>query len=132
MTSLFTKLHGTTVDRFKIGHKAERITLTGSTAGSTSTDLLDRDGNPYSVTSTVFFTAYIVGKGTHTAAYEVQGCYVLGTSTVSGYVVNTYVDTGNFNEPSLSFDSNGILTVSCTGVNADTIDWTAVIDIVSI
>ena len=132
MPNLFAKLHGTTVDRFKVGLKAERITLTGSTSSSVSTELLDREGNNYTALSTIFFTAYIIGKGTHTAAYEIKGCYLAGTTTISGYVVNTYVDSGNFTEPEISFDSNGTLSVNCTGLTGDTIDWTAVLDIVAI
>jgi hypothetical protein len=132
MTDIFTKLHGTTTDRFKIGIKNQRATLSGSTVNTASVGLLDRDGLKYTTDSTVFFTAYIVGKGTNTAAYEIKGCYLQGTTTVSGYVVNTFVDTNNFTEPTISFDANGEMTVTCTGVGTDTIVWTAVVDVVSI
>lgn len=132
MTDLYTKLHGTTTDRFKIGLKNQRVTLSGTTLNTATTELLDRDGLKYTAESTVFFTAYIVGKGNNTAAYEIKGCYLQGTTTISGYVVNTYVDTNNFTEPTLSFNSDGDITLTCTGVATDTIAWTAVIDVVSI
>ena len=132
MADLYTKLHGTTTDRFKIGLKNQRVTLSGATVNTVSTELLDRDGLKYTAESTVFFTAYIVGKGANTAAYEIKGCYLKGTTTISGYVINTYVDTNNFTEPTISFNSDGDITVTCTGVAADTIAWTAVIDVVSI
>ena len=92
----------------------------------------DRDGLKYKSESTVFFTAYIVGKGTNVAAYEIKGCYLQGTTTISGYVTNTYVDTNNFTEPTISFNSDGDITVTVTGVGTDVINWTAVIDFVSI
>lgn len=132
MTDIYTKIHGTTTDKFKIGLKTQKITLTGDTSSDTPTVLLDRDGLKFSVDSTVFFTAYIVGKGTNTAAYEIKGCYLQGTTTISGYVTNTYVDTSNFTEPTISFNSDGDLTLTCVGLSADVIDWTAVIDFVSI
>jgi hypothetical protein len=132
MTDIYTKLHGTTTDRFKIGIKNQRATLSGSTVNTASAELLDRDGLKYTTDSTVFFTAYIVGKGSNTAAYEIKGCYLQGTTTITGYVVNTFVDTNNFAEPTINFDSNGEMTVTCTGVGTDTIAWTAVVDVVSI
>lgn len=132
MTDVYTKLHGTTTDRFKIGLKNQRATLSGITTNTASVTLLDRDGLKYTAESTVFFTAYIVGKGTNTAAYEIKGCYLQGTTIISGYVVNTFVDTNNFTEPTIRFNSNGEMTVTCTGVNTDTIAWTSVIDVVSI
>ena len=132
MTDIYTKLHGTTSDKFKIGLKNQKITLSGVTSSASSTTLADRDSMNFTVDSTVFFTAYIVGKGINTAAYEIKGCYLQGTTTISGYVVNTFVDTNNFTEPTINFNSNGVMTVTCTGVDADTIAWTAVIDVVSI
>jgi len=132
MTDIYTKLHGTTADRFKIGLKTQRTTLSGITNNTASVELLDRDGLKYIADSTVFFTAYVVGKGTNTAAYEIKGCYLQGTTTISGYVTNTFVDTNNFTEPTITFDSNGEMTVTCTGVGTDTISWTAVIDVVLI
>jgi hypothetical protein len=132
MTDFYTKLHGTTTDRFKIGLKNQKITLSGVTSSTNTTELVDRDGLGYTAESTVFFTAYIMGKGANVAAYEIKGCYLQGTSTISGYVTNTYVDTANFVEPTISFDSNGAMTLTCKGVGTDTIDWTAVIDFVSI
>lgn len=132
MTDIYTKLHGTTTDKFKIGLKNQRATLIGITNNTASTELLDRDGLKFIVDSTVFFTAYIVGKGFNTAAYEIKGCYLQGTTTVSGYVTNTFVDTNNFTEPTIQFNSNGEVTVTCTGVGTDIINWTAVIDVVAI
>jgi hypothetical protein len=132
MTDLYTKLHGTTTDRFKIGLKNQRVTLSGTTINTASTELLDRDGLKYTAESTIFFTAYIIGKGNNTAAYEIKGCYLQGTTTISGYVINTYVDSNNFTEPTISFNSDGDITLTCTGVATDTIAWTAVIDVVSI
>jgi hypothetical protein len=132
MTDIYTKLHGTTTDRFKIGIKNQRATLSGITINTASVELLDRDGLKYITDSTVFFTAYVVGKGANTAAYEIKGCYLQGTTIVSGYVVNTFVDTNNFTEPAINFDANGEMTLTCTGVGTDTIAWTAVVDVVSI
>ena len=132
MADVYTKLHGTTTDRFKIGLKNQRAALSGTTTNTASVELLDRDGLKYSAESTIFFTAYIVGKGTNTAAYEIKGCYLQGTTTISGYVTNTFVDTDNFTEPSISFNSDGDMTLMVTGVGTDTIHWTAVIDVVSI
>jgi len=132
MADLYTKLHGTTADRFKIGLKNQRVTLSGSTTNTATAELLDRDELKYTAESTVFFTAYIIGQGTNVAAYEIKGCYLQGTTTISGYVTNTYVDTANFTEPTINFDSLGEMTIVCTGINADIINWTAVIDFVSI
>jgi hypothetical protein len=132
MTDIYTKLHGTTADKFKIGLKNQRVTLSGTTTNTATTELLDRDGLKYTAESTVFFTAYVIGKGFNVAAYEIKGCYLQGTTTISGYVTNTYVDTDNFTEPTISFNSDGDITVTVTGVGTDTIDWTSVIDFVSI
>jgi hypothetical protein len=132
MTDIYTKLHGTTTDKFKIGLKNQKITLSGITSSSLPVVLVDRDGINFTVDSTTFFTAYIVGKGSNTAAYEIKGCYLQGTTIISGYVTNTYVDTGNLTEPTVSFDSSGEMTVTCSGIDADIIEWTAVIDFVSI
>lgn len=132
MTDIYTKLHGTTADSFKIGLKNQRVTLSGTTTNTSSAELLDRDGLKYTVGSTVFFTAYVIGKGSNIAAYEIKGCYLQGTTTVTGYVTNTYVDTSNFTEPTITFNSSGEMTLTCTGADTDTINWTAVIDVVSI
>lgn len=132
MTDIYTKLHGTTADRFKIGLKNQRVTLSGTTTNTATEELLDRDGLKYTVESTVFFTAYIIGQGINVATYEIKGCYLQGTTTISGYVTNTYVDTADFNEPTINFNSLGEMTVTCTGADTDTINWTAVIDFVSI
>lgn len=126
----YQRLHGTTVDQFKIGLKNQRIVLTGQTIGNSSTVLKDRDNHDYSVAGTVFFTAYVIGQGTNTAAYEIKGCYLTGTTTVTGYVVNTFVDTNNFDEPAIVFSNQGLLAVTCTGKAAETINWTATIDFV--
>ncbi len=133
MSDLYTKIHGTTTDRFKIGLKTERVNLSGSTTGNSTTTLTNRDNQNHTVNSTVFFTAYIVGQGTtNVAAYEIKGCYLQGTTTVTGYVTNTYVDQSDFTEPVVSFDTNGVMTVECTGVADDSVNWTASIDVVSI
>jgi len=132
MTDIYTKLHGTTADRFKVGLKNQRVTLSGITTNTATVELLDRDELKYTADSTVFFTAYIIGKGSNVAAYEIKGCYLQGTTTIAGYVTNTYVDTASFAEPTINFDSLGEMTIVCTGINADTINWTAVIDFVSI
>jgi hypothetical protein len=128
----YQKLHGTTVDKFEIGTKNQRVVLTGTTSGAATTQLVDREGVSYTANSTVFFSAYIVGQGTHTAAFEVKGCYLNGTTTTAGYVVNTYVDTGNFAEPVVSFSNQGVMTVMCTGLSNENINWTATFDFVSI
>jgi hypothetical protein len=132
MSGIFTKVHGTTTDSFKIGLNNHRLVLTGTTTSNQTTELLDRDGNKFTANSTLFFTAYVIGKGSNTAAFEVKGCYLEGTTTVTGFVVNTYVDTAEFQEPTLTFDANGSMTLSCTGIVGDTIQWTAVLDVVSI
>ena len=128
----FYKLHGTTVDKFKIGLKNQRIVLTGQTTTGSTATLLDRDSQNYTAESSVFFTAYIIGQGTDSAAYEIKGCYISGVSGVSGYVVNTFVDTNSFTPPVITFSSNGNLTVSVTGLASDTINWTATIDFVTV
>lgn len=131
----FYKLHGTTVDKFKIGLKNQRIVLTGQTTTTSTATLLDRDGQNYTAESSVFFTAYIIGQGTDSAAYEIKGCYisgVSGVSGVSGYVVNTFVDTNSFTPPAVTFSSSGNLTVSVTGLASDTINWTATVDFVTV
>ncbi len=133
MSDLFTKLHGTTTDSFKIGLKNVRLALTGTTDGVTSAVLKNRDNENFSVVSTVFFTAYVIGRGTdNSAAYEIKGCYIEGTTTISGYVVNTYVDSVGFTDPSISFNSSGELFVECFGVANDTVSWTAVVDVVAV
>lgn len=132
MSDTYTRLHGTTTDSFKVGSKNQRITLTGQTVGATTAELLDRHAVKFQTNTTVFFTAYVVGKGTNTAAFEIKGCYLEGTTTVSGYVVDTYVNSADFPEPSLQFTSSGEMTLECTGVPADTTAWTAVIDFVSV
>lgn len=128
----YQKIHGTTVDKFDIGTKNQRIVLTGQTVNALTVDLVDRDGNPYTANSTVFFSAYIVGQGSNTAAYEVKGCYLSGTTTTAGYVVNTYVDSGEFTEPTVSFSDQGEMTVTCTGLFGENINWTATFDFVLI
>ena len=128
----FYKLHGTTVDKFKIGLKNQRIVLTGQTTTTSTATLLDRDGQNYTAESSVFFTAYIIGQGTNSAAYEIKGCYINGVNGVSGYVVNTFVDTNSFTTPVITFSSSGNLTVSVTGQASDTINWTATIDFVTV
>lgn len=131
--SVFTKLHGTTTDAFKIGLKNERITLTGITVNDNTTTLLNRDNQKYTVDSTVFFTAYIIGVGAaNVASYEIKGCYINGSNSVTGQVVTTYLDSGGFVEPAISFDSTGELTVQCTGLAGETVNWTASIDFVMV
>jgi hypothetical protein len=128
----YQKIHGTTVDKFDIGTKNQRIVLTGQTNSAGTANLVDRDSASYTATSTVFFSAYIVGQGSNTAAYEIKGCYLSGTTTTTGYVVNTYVDTDNFTEPTVSFSSSGEMTVTCTGLADENINWTATFDFVLI
>jgi hypothetical protein len=132
MSDIYTRLHGTTTDKFKIGLKNQRITLVGQTINANTTELLDRDSQKYTADSTVFFTAYVVGRGTNTAAYEIKGCYLIGTTTVTGYVVNTYVDSAGFSEPTIAFTTAGEMTLTCTGTAGDTVVWTAAIDFVSV
>ena len=132
MSDVYTKLHGTTVDRFKVGVHSQRVTLTGQTSGANTTTLVDRDSNNFVSDTTIFFTAYVIGKGDNTAAYQIKGCYLFGTTTVSGFVVDTFVDTADFVEPVLAFSPTGELTLTCAGVAGDDINWTAVIDVVLI
>jgi hypothetical protein len=127
--NIYSKLHGTTSDRFRIGSKNQTMTVTGQTVDASTAILSNRDATNIVASSTVFFTAYVVGQGTtHTAAYEIKGCYISGTNTLSGYVVNTFVDTANFLEPSITFDLNNVLNISVTGVTGDTVMWTSIID----
>ncbi len=131
--SLYTKLHGTTTDAFKIGLKNERITLTGTTTENGSAILLNRDGEKYTAQSTVFFTAYIIGVGSSSvASYEIKGCHISESTNITGQVVTTYIDSSNFTEPSIEFNSAGELTVQCTGIIGDSINWTASIDFVMV
>lgn len=129
----YQKLYGTTVDKFKIGLKNQRIVLTGMTSEAGETTLKDRDDNDHVVDSTVFFTANIVGRGnSSTAAYEIKGCYVIATTTVTGYVVNTYVDTGNFTEPVIEFSETNAMSIKCIGVDGDIVNWTASVELLSV
>jgi hypothetical protein len=130
MLEIFSKLHGTTTDKFSIGQKNLRITLTGLSSTAESVELLDRDSGSYQTDNSVFFTAYVIAQGTNTAAFEIKGCYVSGTTGTTGYVVNTYVDTGGFTDPIVTFSSSGQMSVTCTGLAADNIRWTAVVDLV--
>ncbi len=133
MSDIYAKLHGTTVDRFKIGANNQRINLTGVSSGLDEAQLVDRDGNNFTVSGTAFFTAYIVGRGEeNTAAYEIKGCYLQGTTVLNGYVVDTFVDTADLPEPDINFESDGTMTLTCFGVTDDTINWSAVVDVVSI
>ncbi len=131
---VYTKLHGTTADSFKIGSHSERITLTGVTVGATTSTLLTSDNQKYTADTTVYFTAFIIGIGSNdtAASYEIKGCYIQGTNAVTGTVVTTYVDSAGFTEPTVSFNNTGELTVECTGVAGDTVNWTASIDFVMV
>lgn len=131
MADIYSKLHGTTVDRFQIGTKSQQITLTGVNLGSNTIDLLDRDSTKHTENSTVFFTANIVGTDSSSAAFEIRGCYING-SGVSGTVINTYLNTSSIPTPTVTFDNNGLLTISCTGISGENIRWTAIIDFVKI
>jgi hypothetical protein len=128
----FSKLHGTTVDRFQIGTKSQRITLTGTNSGADTISLLDRDGNAYTADATVFFTAYIIGTDAANAAYLIKGCYINGTSGVSGYVTDTFVNSNGNPNPTVSFNSSGVMTIACTGLVGQNMSWTATVDIVKI
>lgn len=132
MLEIFSKLHGTTTDKFKIGLKNQRIVLTGQSSGISQIQLTNRDESVYAADSSVFFTAYIIAQGTNTAAFEIKGCYVFGVTGTTGYVVNTYVDTGGFTDPVITFSAQGQMSITCTGLDADDIDWTAVVDLVSV
>lgn len=129
---LYQKLHGTTVDSFKVGTKSQRITLTGTNTGADTVDLVDRDANKYTADSTVFFTIYLVAKDTDTAAFEIKGCYIAGVAGVSGSVTNTFVNSNSIPAPIVNFSSSGTMTISCTGIAGQNLAWTAAIDIVKI
>ncbi len=130
---VYTKLHGTTADSFKIGSHSERINLTGVTVGATTSTLLNRDNQKYTADTTVYFTAFIIGIGSESvASYEIKGCYIQGANAVTGTVVTTYVDSAGFVEPTVSFNNSGELTVECTGVAGTTVNWTASIDFVMV
>lgn len=126
---IFSKIHGTTSDRFKIGQNNQKNTLTGQTLSDEAAQLSNRDDVKFVATSTVFFTAYIVGQGQdNTAAYEVKGCYILEKNILSGYVTNTYVDTNSFTEPTISFNANNEMIISCTGLLNEVINWIAIVE----
>lgn len=133
MANTFSKIHGTTVDKFSVGTKNDRVTLTGSTVDAAAADLKDRDGNNHTAGSTVFFTAHIIGRSSSgTAAFELKGCYVAGTTSVTGSVLNTYVNTSAFPSPTISFTSGGLMTLTCTGVAGQTTAWSATVDFTKI
>jgi len=128
----FARIHGTTVDKFQIGTKSQRITLSGTTTGSNNVDLLDREGEKYTADSTVFFTAYILGQGSDVFAAEIKGCYINGVPGVSGTVVNVYIDSFGFVNPTIFFTNSGTMTVNCTGILGQNINWSATIDLLKI
>jgi len=129
--NIYQKIHGTTADRFRIGSKNQSITLVGETIGAVTLALNNRDDVALVSSSTLFFTVYVVGQGTtNTAAYEIKGCYISGTNTLSGYVVNTFVDTGSFIEPVVNFAANNEMTVNVNGLVDETINWTAVVEFI--
>lgn len=130
MSDIYSRLDGTTTDRFKIGRNNQRVILTGQTNGAVTTDLVDRYSLKHTTNSTAFFTAYIVGKGNELATFEIKGCYIYGTSTVAGFVTNTYSNTADFPEPTVAFNFSGELTLQCTGVAGDNVSWTAIVDFV--
>jgi hypothetical protein len=134
MTDTYSRLHGTTVDRFKVGQKNQKITQTGTTVGAVTAILLDRDNTRYTANSTTFFTANIIGQGNNIGAFEVKGCYVSGQSGVSGTVINTYIDNSDLGivQPSVNFDINGAMSITVTGIANDTITWTAIIEFIQI
>ena len=131
--NIFSKIHGTTADRFRIGSNIQTITLTGLTTSNETVALTNVENTAFSTSSTLFFTVYIIGKGiSNLAAYEINGCYVNDTNTVTGSVLTTYADTGVTNDPSVSFDINNVLTVNCTGAIDDPMQWTAKIEFIII
>lgn len=132
MLEIFSKLHGTTTDKFAIGQKNQRIVLTGQSSGAGTVQLTDRDNSVYAADSSVFFTAYIIAQGANTAAFEIKGCYIFGVTGTTGYVVNTYVDTGGFTDPVITFSALGQMSIICTGLDSDDINWTAVVDLVAV
>lgn len=129
MNDIFQKLHGTTVDRFGIGNNNQTIILTGTTTSVNGVQLLDRDAQSFSVDSAVFFSAHIAGTGTNVAAYEIKGCYLLSNDSMNGYTVTTYTNTADVQDPVITFN-NGEITVTAHGATGDTINWTAVINLV--
>ena len=129
--NIYQKLHGTTADRFRIGSKKQTITLTGETVGASSVILANKESVSLVASSTIFFTVYILGQGTaSTAAYEIKGCYISNTNSLTGNVVNIYADEGGFTEPVIAFDSNDIMSVTCTGLANDTVKWTGVVEFI--
>lgn len=130
---IYQKSHGTTTDRFKIGSKNQTMTLTGVTEGAELVVLTNKDSVDLVASSTVFFTIYVLGQGTtNTAAYEIKGCYVSGSNTLTGNAVTTFKDTGNFNEPVVDVDGNNTITVSCIGLENEMILWTALINFITV
>lgn len=129
---LYQKLHGTTVDSFKVGTKSQRITLTGTNTGADTVDLVDRDANKYTADSTVFFTIYLVAKDTDTAAFEIKGCYIAGVAGVSGSVTNTFVNSNAIATPTVNFTTSGLMSISCLGIIGQNLSWSATIDIIKI
>jgi hypothetical protein len=134
MANTFLKLHGTTVDTFSIGSKTESITHSGTTVNTGSTTLVDREGNQYTASGTVFFTAYIVcqASGGQTGAFEIKGCYLSGVSGVSGAVTNTFVNTSTIPAPTISFNTSGLMSIGVSGISSATLNWTARVDFIKI
>jgi hypothetical protein len=129
--NIYSKIHGTTADRFRMGLKNQRITFTGETETNEAVVLTNSENVLFVANSTVFFTVYIVGQGdSAAAAYEIKGCYINESSTLTGYVVNTFVDSDNFVEPIVVFNEANEIIVTCNGVEEKTIKWTAIADFV--
>jgi hypothetical protein len=133
MSELYTRLHGTTTDSFKIGFNNERVIVSGQTVNNLSATLVDRNSQQPALKSTAFFTANVIAKGvTGVASFELKGSYIQGTTVAGGYVVTTFLNNANFSEPIVTFTAQGIMNLICIGKQGDTIAWTALVDIVSI
>ena len=129
--NIYSKIHGTTADRFRIGTKNQRITLVGETTSESSVQLAGREIATFTASSTLFFTAYIIGQGTTTiAAYEIKGCYTNSSINSPGNVVVTFINTNNLNDPIVSFNENKEFSIVCPGAENETVSWTAIVDFV--
>ena len=104
----------------------------GYNAATTSIELSTKSVVEFASDTTVFFTAYIVGKGqSFNAAYEVKGCR-RNNQIIDG-VVNTYMNTSiNVLDPIVSFNLNNTISIKCHNQTTEPIEWAAVIDCVTI
>jgi hypothetical protein len=132
MADILQKIHGTTTDRFQVGGKSQQIVLTGKNTDADTVALKNRENTPITTNSTTFFTAYLLGQATDLAAFEIKGCYVKDQAGLTGLVVNTFLNTNEIPVPEITFSSTGTLTINCTGLAGQNIQWSGIVDFIKI